>query len=90
MSNDIQDNDHLVIIDDDAAESIITLEPWQILVVDDDEEVHAATRLALARTSILGRPLALTHTARASPRPSGLPPRPPQRLSLDAGGIKPW
>lgn len=65
MSNDIQDNDHLVIIDDDAAESIITLEPWQILVVDDDEEVHAATRLALARTSILGRPLALTHTLSA-------------------------
>ena len=35
------------------------------------------------------QPLALTHTARASPRPSGLPPRPPQRFSPDACGITP-
>ncbi|MDM4767889.1 response regulator [Pelomonas sp. SE-A7] len=35
--------------------------PWRILVVDDDSEVHAATRYALRRAQILGRPLELVH-----------------------------
>jgi signal transduction histidine kinase/CheY-like chemotaxis protein len=33
--------------------------PWKVLVVDDDEEVHAATRFALQGARILNRPLAL-------------------------------
>jgi CheY-like chemotaxis protein len=32
---------------------------WKILVVDDDDEVHAVTRFVLGRTEILGRPLDL-------------------------------
>ena len=36
-------------------------EPWNILVVDDDEQVHAATKLVLQRQIILGRPLKLYH-----------------------------
>lgn len=32
---------------------------WPILIVDDDREVHVATRLALRGLNILGRPLAL-------------------------------
>ena len=32
---------------------------WRILVVDDDDDVHAATRLALRNISIAGRPLDL-------------------------------
>ncbi len=65
MADSIQDNDDLLIIDDGESENGCTLEPWQVLVVDDDEEVHAATRLALARTTILGKPLALTHALSA-------------------------
>ena len=37
------------------------LEPWPVLVVDDDPEVHEATRLALRGTQLLGRPLQLEH-----------------------------
>ena len=32
--------------------------PWTILIVDDDPEVHAATRLALLDTRFQDRPLA--------------------------------
>lgn len=38
-----------------------TLPPWRILLVDDDESVHAATVFALQGQTILGRPLALFH-----------------------------
>ena len=31
--------------------------PWKVLIVDDDEEVHAVTKLALASTEVMGRPL---------------------------------
>lgn len=37
------------------------LAPWVILVVDDDQDVHDATVLALAGETILGRPVALRH-----------------------------
>ena len=33
--------------------------PWKILVVDDEEEVHRVTRLALSSFEVLGRPLQL-------------------------------
>lgn len=33
------------------------LNPWRVLVVDDDEEVHAVTRLALGEFQFEGRPL---------------------------------
>ncbi len=36
-----------------------TRSSWKILVVDDDAEVHAATRFALGRHELLGRPLDL-------------------------------
>lgn len=36
-----------------------TVRPWRVLVVDDDSEVHAATRLALLDFSFEGRPLEL-------------------------------
>lgn len=55
------DNDDFLIIDDDEPQAIAESEAWPVLVVDDDREVHAATRLALARTIVLGRQVALTH-----------------------------
>jgi len=36
-------------------------EKWHILVVDDDEEVHQVTRLAIARLHVLNRSLELHH-----------------------------
>lgn len=41
-------------------------EPWRILVVDDDEDVHTATEYALRDCTVLGRPLELLHSASAS------------------------
>ena len=35
--------------------------PWQVLIVDDDQDVHEATLLALRNTSILGRALTFLH-----------------------------
>lgn len=55
------DNDDFLIIDDEDQTPTIEQEAWQLLVVDDDREVHAATRLALARTMVLGRSIHLTH-----------------------------
>jgi len=40
-------------------------DPWRILVVDDDADVHVATRIALDGLSILGRPLLLAHASSA-------------------------
>jgi hypothetical protein len=52
----------LLDITEDAYERVRPLGPdraWTVLVVDDDPDVHAATRFALARTTIFERPLDL-------------------------------
>ena len=50
-----------LIDDDDPAKGRHGSDLWQILVVDDDHEVHAATDFALHAVRILGRPLAISH-----------------------------
>lgn len=56
-------SDDLVFIDDDASEDEWSppAQVWDILVVDDDKDVHEATRFALAGIVILGRRLQLSH-----------------------------
>ena len=50
--------DDLVFMQEPAADpSVIKSKPWKILVVDDEEEVHRVTHLALANMLIHGRPL---------------------------------
>ncbi len=39
---------------------------WQVLIVDDDQDVHQSTCFALANTQILGRPLKFLHAYSAS------------------------
>lgn len=39
---------------------------WRVLIVDDDDEVHQVTRLALDRLKVLGRPLELLHATSAA------------------------
>ena len=42
------------------------LSPWQILIVDDDPDVHTTTTFALRGTEILGRPLSFLHAESAA------------------------
>lgn len=60
------DDDRIDLIEDSeedsGSETQAEQTPWRVLVVDDDEEVHEATRYSLRRTEILGRPLQLVHT----------------------------
>ncbi|XZG71332.1 putative bifunctional diguanylate cyclase/phosphodiesterase [Chitinibacteraceae bacterium HSL-7] len=62
------DDDQLELIDDSA--DLPPPEPdaarWPLLVVDDDREVHAVTRLVLSHQDICGRPLELVHASSAS------------------------
>ena len=60
----VASNDDLVFLDDseDDSEDVADLQPWRVLVVDDDQDVHEATRFGLAHLLILGRPLELLPT----------------------------
>lgn len=51
------EDDELVFADEREAGPRVHAEPWQILIVDDEPEVHLVTRLALADLRIEGRPL---------------------------------
>lgn len=57
-------NDALKLAGEDSLpnEASSALEPWHLLVVDDDREVHDVTRLALDGFEFSGRPLAI-HSA---------------------------
>jgi len=41
-------------------------QPWRILVIDDDADVHAATAFALSGVQIFGRPVVLLHAHSAA------------------------
>jgi signal transduction histidine kinase/PleD family two-component response regulator len=44
----------------------VTATPWQILIADDEEEVHVVTRVALADVVFKGRPLSFLHAYSAA------------------------
>lgn len=54
-------DDVIHLIDDDEADSLSIADCWQVLVVDDDEDVHSSTDFALRRQLIQGRRLHLLH-----------------------------
>ena len=60
---DHTDDELVPFVEDDAHEpsSTATMPPWQVLIVDDDADVHRATEMALRDLSIEGRPLHLLH-----------------------------
>ena len=60
--------DDLLSFDDEPAvcDVLASSPPWRILVVDDDDDVHEATRLALDGLTILERPLLLLHAGSAA------------------------
>ena len=58
---DIHDEDYLSIFEDDHVNSLPTSREWKVLIVDDDEDVHHATVLALSNTPVLGRSIHFLH-----------------------------
>ena len=53
--------------DEDYGDALVrAAQPWSILVVDDDLEVHRAVELALMMVNIHGRPLKLSHCSSAA------------------------
>ncbi|GAA5783877.1 diguanylate cyclase [Chitiniphilus shinanonensis] len=64
--NDNNQNDELILLEDEAANPRRPASRWPLLVIDDDDEVHAATRFALADQTLLGRHLELVHARSAA------------------------
>ena len=58
MSNSHGD-DYLSLFEDDHVNLSPEHNEWKILIVDDDENVHQATVLALTNTQLLGRNILL-------------------------------
>jgi response regulator RpfG family c-di-GMP phosphodiesterase len=56
-------SDELIFADEELndAEEIQPLRPWKVLIVDDDEEVHSITKLALRNFTFDDRPLTFLH-----------------------------
>jgi len=59
------EDDRLVFLDEDTPAQPLrdgpVLRPWRLLIVDDDQDVHEATRFALRDVPILGRPVEFLH-----------------------------
>jgi response regulator of citrate/malate metabolism len=55
------DDVFLALLDDTSSDITSSAQPWRVLVVDDDGEVHQATRFALSGVEIMDRPLSLIH-----------------------------
>ena len=57
----MSDNIPFVLFDDSSDKPNTDTRSWRILVVDDDPDVHRATRFALKNVSIHGRDLHTVH-----------------------------
>ncbi|AWL12492.1 uncharacterized protein HMF8227_02027 [Saliniradius amylolyticus] len=61
MSPSEYENDELVFLDEGDIQQESNLATWNILVVDDDEEIHTVTRLALSDLTVNDRKLNFIH-----------------------------
>lgn len=63
MVSNEADDDFLFLAEDDPAttEKEMTLGEWHLLIVDDDEEIHTVTKLALSDLTVLGKQLVFHH-----------------------------
>ena len=52
-------DDDIIELDDDEAVVTKAINPWQVLIVDDEPDIHHATRLALSNIQYKSRPLEL-------------------------------
>ena len=61
MSEQPPHDDDLFFAEEGEEVGKVPLHPWRILVVDDDQDVHEATVLALRGLEVLDRPMQLLH-----------------------------
>ncbi len=63
MVSKVTEDDFLFLAEDDVPESEVPqiTGEWHLLIVDDDEEIHTVTRLALSDLLVLGRKLVFHH-----------------------------
>ncbi|MFM5522523.1 phosphodiesterase, partial [Aeromonas jandaei] len=54
-----KDDDIINLDDDDETVRPQSLNPWQVMIVDDEPDIHHATRLALSNIHYKSRPLEL-------------------------------
>ena len=66
MSERHPNDDDLFFAEEGEEVGTVSALPWRILVVDDDQDVHEATVLALRGLEILGRPMQFLHARSAS------------------------
>jgi two-component system, cell cycle response regulator len=79
-----EDDDSIEIIDDSAQIAAEFVEPWRLLVVDDDPTVHDVTRIVLADFEFEGRRLAILDAYSAAEARELLRHRPwPAAMLLD-------
>ena len=57
--DDIWLDDDIIELDDEEVVTPKALNPWQVLIVDDEPDIHHATRLALSNIQYKSRPLEL-------------------------------
>ncbi|MGL4889741.1 MAG: phosphodiesterase, partial [Aeromonas veronii] len=57
--DDILLDDDIIELDDEEVVVPKALNPWQVLIVDDEPDIHHATRLALSNIHYKSRPLEL-------------------------------
>lgn len=79
-----EDDDSIEIIDDSAQVAAAFVEPWRLLVVDDDPTVHDVTRIVLSDFEFEGRRLAILDAYSAAEARELLRHRPwPAAMLLD-------
>ena len=63
MVSKVTEEEFLFLAEDDVPESEVpqVTGEWHLLIVDDDEEIHTVTRLALSDLLVLGRKLVFHH-----------------------------
>ena len=66
MNEQDERDEELTFAEEGEALGAVALRSWRVLVVDDDEDVHEATALALRGLDILGREIELLHARSAA------------------------
>lgn len=77
------EEDKLTFVSDDDSSNVPAMKPWQVLIVDDEADIHEVTKLVLGSTEIEGRSLAFTSAYSAQEAKAILSKQPFALILLD-------